>query len=71
MNTFFSIIQQIIKTEAQDSNSPTIFFQIFVNTSYTTKLKFDFYNKTNKNLFLNDITKQRFNDLFFYNSVIP
>lgn len=64
MNTFFSIIQQIIKNEAQDSNSPTIFFQIFVNTSYTTKLKFEFYNKTNNNLFLNDITKQRFNDLF-------
>jgi hypothetical protein len=64
MNTFFLIIQQIIQTEAQDSNSPTIFFQIFLNTSYTTKLKFDFYNKTNKNLFLNDITKQRFNDLF-------
>ena len=64
MNTFFSIIQHIIKTEPQDSNSPTIFFQIFVNTPYKTKLKFDFYNKTNKNLFLNDITKQRFNDLF-------
>ena len=64
MNTFFSIIQQIIQNEAHDSNSPAIFFQIFVNSPYTTKDKFDFYNKTNKNLFLNDITKQRFNDLF-------
>jgi len=64
MNTFFLIIQQIIPTESQDSNSPIIFFQIFLHTPYTTKLKFDFYKKTNNNLFLNDATKRRFNDLF-------
>jgi hypothetical protein len=65
MNTFFLITQQIIQNDAQDSNSPTVFFQIFVNTPYTTKHKFDFYNKTNKNPFLNDITKQRFNEMFY------
>ena len=65
MKTFFSIIQQLLKSDTYDSNSPTIFFQIFLNTPYTTKLKFDFYDKTNKNLFLNGITKQKFNDMFY------
>ena len=65
MKTFFSIIQQLLKSDTYDSNSPNIFFQIFANTTYTTKLKFDFYNKTNKNPFLNDMTKQRFNDMFY------
>ena len=65
METFFSIIKQLCKSDIYDSNSPNIFFQIFLNTSYTTKNKFYFYNKTNQNPFLNDITKQRFNDMFY------
>ena len=65
MKTFFSIIHQFIKSDTYDSNSPNIFFQIFLNTPYTTKHKFDFYNKTNNNPFLNDITKQKFNDMFY------
>ena len=65
MKTFFSIIQQLLKSDTYDSNSPNIFFQIFLNTPYTTKHKFDFYNKTNKNPFLNEITKQKFNDMFY------
>ena len=47
MKTFFLIIQQFVKSDTYDSNSPNIFFQIFLNTPYTTKHKFDFYNKTN------------------------
>jgi hypothetical protein len=65
MKTFFSIIQQLLKSDTYDSNSPNIFFQIFLNTPYTTKHKFDFYNKTNNNPFLNEITKQKFNDMFY------
>lgn len=65
MKTFFSIIQQLLKSDTFDSNSPNIFFQIFLNKPYTTKQKFDFYNKTNKNPFLNDITKHKFNDMFY------
>lgn len=65
MKTFFSIINQCIKNDVPDSNSPAIFFQIFLNTPYTTKEKFDFYNKTNHNLFVNDLMKERFNDMFF------
>ena len=65
MKTFFLIINQIIKNDVPDSNSPAIFFQIFLNTPYTTKDKFDFYNKTNHNLFVNDIMKERFNEMFF------
>lgn len=65
MKTIFSIIQQLLKSDAQDSNSPHIFFQMFLKTPYTTQHKFEFYNKTNNNLFLNDITKHRFNDMFY------